>query len=212
MALASSLKAPMAIAKKTARVRTRLDPEVRREFIVKAAFKAVAKEGLEGLRTRDIARRAGINIATLHHYFPAKEDLIAAVADHLESRFRAEKTEPATGESVLDALNRQWKDAILYYFERPEMLAVYREFTGRAARDPALRRLVERLHSGWRADIVAIVERGRTDGSLRADFDPEIAARVILSTVWGLIAHIFSSKEDFDAAFHELTRWLAARP
>jgi AcrR family transcriptional regulator len=199
----------MAVAKKTTRVRTRLDPEVRRELIVKAAFKAVAKEGFEGLRTRDIARRAGINIATLHHYFPAKEDLIAAVADHLESRFRAEKTEPAAGESALDALNRQWKDGILYYFEQPEMLAVYREYTGRAARDPALRRLVERLHSDWRADIVAILQRGRSDGSLRADFDPEIAARVILSTVWGLIAHIFSSKADFDAAFQELTRWLA---
>lgn len=199
----------MAIAKKTARARTRLDPEVRRELIVKAAFKAVAKEGFEGLRTRDIARRAGINIATLHHYFPAKEDLIAAVADHLESRFRTEKTEPADDESALDALNRQWKDAIVYYFQQPEMLAVYREFTGRAARDQALRRLVERLHSAWRADIVEILQRGRSDGSLRTDFDPEIAARVILSTVWGLIAYIFSSKEDFDAAFHELTRWLA---
>lgn len=190
------------------RMRTRLDPSVRSQMIVEAAFKAVAEEGFEGLRTRNIATLVGINSATLHHYFPTKEDLIAAVASHLEHRFRTEKSPPAVKESAVDALERQLKDATWYYVDRPEMLAVYREFVGRAPRDTAIRKLVQQLHDGWLAGVVETLTRGRSDGVFRADLDVTAAAGVILSTVWGLIAHIFSSKKDFDAGFHELTKWL----
>jgi AcrR family transcriptional regulator len=177
-------------------------------MIVEAAFHAIAKDGFEGLRTRDIAKLVGINSATLHHHFPTKEDLITGVAGYLESRFRIEKLPPAEGESAMDALDRQLKDAVVYYLDRPEMLAVYREFVSRAARDSAIRRLVQRLHSGWRADIMQALRKGRADGSFRADLDLEAGAGIILSTVWGLVAHIFSSKDDFNAGFHELMKWL----
>jgi hypothetical protein len=102
------------------------------------------------------------------------------------------------------------KDAIFYYSTRPEMLAVFREFVGRAPRDPAIRRLVERLHGGWRADIVETLKNGKDNGSFRADLDLDAASGVILCTVWGLVAHIFSSKDKFEAGFHELTKWLVA--
>jgi hypothetical protein len=32
---------------------------------------------------------------------------------------------------------------------------------------------------------------------------------MVLSTAWGLVAHIFPSKDDFTAGFHELMKWLA---
>jgi AcrR family transcriptional regulator len=204
----------MSFAKKTAtaHVRTRLEAEVRSKMIVEAAFMAIAKDGFEGLRTREIAKLVGINSATLHHHFPTKEDLIEGVAARLEGRFRAEKTSPVAGESAVDALNRQLKDAVFYYVERPEMLAVYREFVGRAPRDRVIMKLVHRLHSSWRADVVETLNKGRHDGSFRADLDPEAAAGIILSSIWGLIAHIFRSKDDFTASFHELLKWLTLKP
>ena len=71
--------------------RIRLKPDERRRLIVEAAFKALAQEGFEGLRTRDIAASVGINSATLHHYFQTKQDLIDAIAEHLERRLRTER-------------------------------------------------------------------------------------------------------------------------
>ena len=44
-----------------------------------AAYKRLAEAGFEGLRTRDVAADAGVNIATLHYYFPSKEALIRGV-------------------------------------------------------------------------------------------------------------------------------------
>ncbi|HEY1500318.1 MAG TPA: TetR/AcrR family transcriptional regulator [Acidobacteriaceae bacterium] len=191
-------------------VRTRLDAEVRSRMIVEAAFTAIAKDGFEGLRTRDIARLVGINSATLHHHFPTKENLIAAVAHHLESRFRTETTQALDSQRAVSPLERQFNDAIFYYKHRPEILAVYREFVGRAPRDPAIRKLLQQLHRSWHADVVATLRKGMSAGLLRDDLVPDAAAGVIISTVWGLIAHVFPSSDSFDAGFHELTRWIAA--
>jgi AcrR family transcriptional regulator len=178
-------------------------------MIVEAAFQTIAKDGFEGLRTREIAKLVGINSATLHHHFPTKEDLIAGVAKQLEDRFRAEKTRPAQRERATDSLHRQLKDAIFYSEETPEMLAVYREFVGRAPRDPMIRKLVQRLHTSWREDVVKTVDQGRRDGSFRTDLDSEAAAGIILCTVWGLIANIFPSEAKFTQGFHQLMKWLA---
>ena len=41
--------------------------ERRREQLVLAAFHQVAEHGFEGLRTREVAAEAGVNIATLHY-------------------------------------------------------------------------------------------------------------------------------------------------
>ena len=188
--------------------RTRLHADVRSKMIVEAAFRAIAKDGFEGLRTRDIATLVGINSATLHHHFPTKDDLIAAVAIHLQSHFRLEKTPAVAGESAADALERQFKDAVFYFQRRPEMIAVYREFVSRAPRDRMIRKLVQQLHDGWRQDVGEILKRGELDGSFRADLNRDAACALIISAVWGLIAQVFRSVDDFAAGFHELARWM----
>jgi AcrR family transcriptional regulator len=162
------------------------------------------------LRTRDIAARIGINSATLHHYFPTKDDLITAVADHLESRLRSDKTVSTDGTvpSALSIFDGQFADVVRYQAQSPEILAVYREFVARAPRDPAIRALVVRLHAGWRSGIVAALTSGLREGSLRADMDPEATAGLILSTTWGLVSQIFTSKEQLEAAARQLRAWL----
>src|SRR5229473_6811702 len=62
--------------------------ERRRQELVHAAFNQIAERGFEGLRTRDVAAEVGVNVATLHYYFPTKESLIRGVLDHAMSRFR----------------------------------------------------------------------------------------------------------------------------
>lgn len=192
------------------RKRVRLKPEVRRHHIVEAAFKAIATEGFEGLRTRDIAAQVGLNSATLHHHFHTKQDLIDAVASRLEERLRSEKT-LATEDLPplpLAIIRAQFDDVVRYQSVSPDILAVYREMVARAPRDPAIRALVERLHDGWRTGIVNALNSGQKDGTFRTDINPEAAAGLILSTVWGLVSQIFTSPDDLSAAVRELISWL----
>ncbi|MBN1882660.1 MAG: TetR/AcrR family transcriptional regulator [Deltaproteobacteria bacterium] len=55
--------------------------EEKREKIIAAAKKAFAKKGFSAVGIREIARHAGINSATLYHYFKNKEKLYAVVLD-----------------------------------------------------------------------------------------------------------------------------------
>jgi AcrR family transcriptional regulator len=183
--------------------RVRLKPDERRRLILEAAFRAVADEGFEGLRTRDIAAAIGINSATLHHYFPTKDDLIAAIADHLEHRLRTEHA-PVQDDADVDPFGRQFDDLAWYHAEAPELLAVFREFVARAPRDLMIRALVDRLHAGWHASIVTALERARAQGLLRADVDPDACARIVLGTAWSLVARICVSMEELDAAAGQL--------
>lgn len=183
--------------------RTRLKPEERRRLIVEAAFDAIAQEGFEGLRTRDIAEAVRINSATLHHYFPTKQDLVAGVADHLEQRLRTERA-PQDTPTTLDLFGRQFEDLVFYHLETPEVLAVYREFVARAPRDLEIRALVGKLHAAWKTSIVAALAQARARGALRADIDLDAAAALVLSTAWGLVAQIFISTTELKAAAEQL--------
>src|SRR6187455_3309099 len=70
----------------------------RRRALVTAAYQRLASEGFEGLRTRDVAADVGVNVATLHYYFPTKEALIRGVIGHAMQRFSA--TLPESGSPV----------------------------------------------------------------------------------------------------------------
>src|SRR5947208_16705160 len=70
----------------------------RRGALVFAAYNRIARHGFEGLRTRDVAADVGVNIATLHYYFPTKEGLIRAVIGQAMQQFVA--TMPTEGSPV----------------------------------------------------------------------------------------------------------------
>ena len=93
-----------------ARVRRRLPAEERRRRIILAAQEVFARSNLQGARTRDIAKAADINQATLFEHFESKEALFqeAVVQPLLEAmrgmRQRAEAYEAATSPAELQAL------------------------------------------------------------------------------------------------------------
>jgi AcrR family transcriptional regulator len=188
------------IKKKT---RTRLQADARRRLIIEAAFRAVAQEGFEGLRTRDIASSVAINSATLHHYFETKQDLIEAIAEYLEKRLETERA-PYVGSADIDPLGCQFEDLMFYQREAPELLAVYREFVARAPRDPVIRELVDKLHAGWKASVVSALEQAQTRGLLRSDLEVEVTAGLVLSVAWGFVARIFVSESELEAAGEQL--------
>lgn len=62
--------------------RRRLDPQARREEIIRAAVAYFAEVGFGG-STRELAQRAGVTQALLYKYFASKADLREAVFEHV---------------------------------------------------------------------------------------------------------------------------------
>jgi TetR/AcrR family transcriptional regulator, cholesterol catabolism regulator len=74
--------------------------------ILRAAARHGADKGLERVQMHDIARDAGVAIATLYRYFPSKMHLFTALMDDLVDGMRSQPIERREGESPEDSVSR----------------------------------------------------------------------------------------------------------
>ena len=184
----------------------------RRDSLVRAAFACLAADGFEGLRTRSVADRAGVNIATLHYYFPTKEALIGGVADYLASQFITVHAPPVptTGKPALDRLRQEFADAHFYASERPELFAVLFELQQRGRRDPAIRKIIEPLFGHWQYGIERFLAAGIEDGVFRRDLDPAGSAALFVAAMTGA-GCLRLPRTQLDAIFAAIEAWLMPR-
>jgi AcrR family transcriptional regulator len=52
---------------------------MQRQHILDTALSLMGQRGVDGTSMRDLATAAGLNVASLYHYFPSKRDLLVAV-------------------------------------------------------------------------------------------------------------------------------------
>lgn len=147
------------------------DAGKRRAVLLESAFNVIAEAGFEGLRTRAVAERAGVNIATLHYYFPSKQDLIEGLAQWIGAKFVTlhGPAPESSGMPALDRLRQEFEDGKLYLTKHPEMLLLMQEFALRGKRDAAVQRVVEQMQGHWRQGVEEMVNAGVADGTFRTD-------------------------------------------
>lgn len=148
-----------------------------------AAFKRIAREGFEGLRTRDVAADVGLNVATLHYYFPTKEGLIRGVVGHAMNRFRTTLAPAATPGGQLAA---HFAGVRRLHREEPELFAVMGEVAQRAARDPAIAAIFAEMTEAWQAVLRALIKRAQSDGALDRTLDTDATASLVIATLRGM--------------------------
>jgi AcrR family transcriptional regulator len=192
-------------------VRAALQPPAssRRAALALAAYHQLAQHGFEGLRTREVAAAAGVNVATLHYYFPTKEELIGAVLSHAMQRFRSTlEVADSTGNQLrvhFEGLRRLMRD-------EPELFAVMGELALRAARDPAIRDLFQNTTDMWRRAIRGLLVKAAKDGSIEASGDPDGQASLVVAAVMGACMIPVWQPARRAEAIRELQRSVGLRP
>lgn len=179
--------------------------EDREQALVKAAFNQIAERGFEGLRTREVAAGVGLNIATLHYYFPTKEALIRGVVAHAMDRFRSTL---APHGSPADQLRNHLRAVRKLLRDEPEVGAVMGELALRSARDPALARILGEAFKQWHSTLRGLLDRAKRDGYLASDLDNDDVAALIMATLTSLTLPSTASADRTDRAFRQLERWL----
>jgi len=191
--------------------RALLDPQDehgrRRAALLRAAFDVVAEVGFEGLRTRAVAHRAGVNIATLHFYFPSKQHLIEGLAQLIGAKFVTLHGRPPrpSGLSALDRLRQEFSDGRFYLKHHPEMLLALQEFALRGKRDPEVQKTVDQMNAHWRDGIERMVRAGVADGTFRDDIPPGEMLSMLMSIFAGAAA---SSGGQIDAIERITETWI----
>lgn len=184
-------------------------PADRRQALVQVAYRQLAQRGFEGLRTREVAAGAGVNIATLHYYFPSKETLIGAVLTHAMGRFRS--TMDLSAGSTADQLRRHFDGLRRLQREEPELFAVMGELALRAARDPVIRDLYQQTLDTWRRVVRGLLIKAGKDGSLPVPHDPDAQASLVVAAVMGACMIPLGRPARLTETLRELQRSLGLR-
>lgn len=190
--------------------------DAQRQALIQAAFHLIAQSGMEHFRTREVAGRAGVNIATLHYYFTTKEDLIRAVVEYMASEFAARRInaeqagESARAKGPLAELRAELADTLSEIREYPELFYVLTELSIRAWRDPIIREMMRTLNANWHEWLTGILARGVQEGVFRADLDPQVAARMLMGVTKGSTMEIMNEPENYpiERIHEEIERWL----
>jgi AcrR family transcriptional regulator len=185
--------------------------EDKRSLIRSAAVRVFAKKGYHACRVSDIAVEAGVAYGLVYHYFGSKEAVLETIFRETWSAMLTaigaveELGEPAPEQvrKVAAIVLRTWRDD-------PDLVRVLvREVT----RSPQLQHEIGEIAQAF-ARLERIIERGKSEGSFRADLDSRVAALMIygaleeILTGW-VLDQLPDSDEDVRAAEHAIAATFA---
>jgi AcrR family transcriptional regulator len=190
--------------------------EAQREALARAAYQIIAESGFEGLRTRDVAERVGVNIATLHYYFSTKEDLVRGVMQLLMREFEtfhAPDQPPLEEMSPRDALRTELEEVRYQIKARPDTYIVLFELYMRSLRDPLIREMLSEMDARWREHLESFLVAGARSGEFPADLDIHTTSAVLIAFSKGIAMQLLSDPDSVpvQSIYDEIARLTAGR-
>jgi len=159
---------------------------VRREQIVRATVRCLARDGYAGLTMKRVAAEAGVSQGILHYYFRDKAAMLAAAALRvtvdLDRRVAAEARGARDARARLRAVIRACLETAV---ESRDFWTVFIEFWGEALHDRRLAAVNRQAYARARRLIAATLAGGRSAGAVRR-VNLEEAAAAVLGLLDGL--------------------------
>lgn len=161
----------------------------RRQAIVEAAARSIARHGIAGLRVQQVAAEAGVSVALLYYHYGDRTGLVKAAFEYASERAPSTALRVAadsgSGYQALEA-------ALLAELDDEPVVRdaaiVWGEVSARAAVDPDFRPIVATITRAWAATVADVIERGMEDGSIRAVAASSEMAQRVITLVDGLCA------------------------
>lgn len=163
----------------------------RREQILAAATRCVAREGFHKTTMADVIAEAGLSAGAVYGYFRSKNDIIRAIA---------ERSIGEVAHLLHDLVDREGPvhplDAVALFLEQMTRLT---EETGgdlprvgvqawaEAVRDPEVHAVAKEKMGAVRAALEDVVRRAQRDGTVSATADPPAVAQVLFAMLPGFV-------------------------
>lgn len=151
-------------------------PDIRRETLIDAALRCLARDGHDGLSVRRIATEAGVSAGLVNHYFPKLTMLVADAYETLATRIASQMTDAAdkVAGTPRERLSKLIEACFAPDIMDPSLLRVWVVFWGMILHSPEMR-LVQRRTNERFCNVferflrdVAIAEGRQVDTALLA--------------------------------------------
>jgi len=156
-----------------------------RGFILQEAEFLIRTRGYSAFSYADLAERAAITKASVHYYFPTKEDLIVVLLREYLVRFVSALASIKQQHAGPAERLRAYAQLFLDGFEKGMLPLCGALSAERAALPASMHPRVQeffQIHLDW---LAGVLEEGLVAGALRAGVSPKPVALLLLSTLEG---------------------------
>jgi AcrR family transcriptional regulator len=165
-----------------------VDWDERRDEILSATWRVIARDGITGATIRAIAKEANCSRGILGHYFDDKADILGSALVLSHRRVGARMAQASAGLTGLDALRVVMLEALPLDERRDLEAQIEISFWGRALGNARLRNLqhseFDRLCDRLRGHLREAAQRGE----LASDCDVNLATHQLVVLIDGLSA------------------------
>ncbi|MCW0180879.1 MAG: TetR/AcrR family transcriptional regulator [Zavarzinia sp.] len=174
--------------------------EIRRRAILAAAKACFAAHGFQGTGMAEIALASGVTPANLYRYFAAKAEIVCAIVDEQREDVAAAIVRAEAEGDAMRALHSLFRH---FLTEARDIAAsrLWLEVLAEVARNPQVKTAFDRDDGLVKQGIVALIERGRTEGVMARDLDPAATAIWLIALVDGAVGRMVIEPDyDIDRA------------
>jgi AcrR family transcriptional regulator len=155
----------------------------RRDEILAVAAGIFARQGISNTTVRDIGDEAGILSGSLYHHFSSKDEIVEAIIRsaldpdvELDVAVAHSRVDPVT------ALRELLMRALRFTHDHPDVAAIVSNSRHELAgtdRFDFIRARGTLIRASW----VAVLERGKADGTFRPDLDADLAYKAMMGAI-----------------------------
>jgi AcrR family transcriptional regulator len=165
-----------------------VDWDERRDEILSATWRVIARDGIDGATIRAIAKEASCSRGILGHYFHDKEDILGSALLLSHRRVGARMTAAADGLSGLEALRAAMLEALPLDRRRDLEAQIEISFWGRALGNTAMSELQHSEFDRLWSRLRGLLRQAADAGQLRSDCDLDLATHELVVLIDGLSA------------------------
>jgi len=156
-------------------------PLHRKEAIILTAVEVINDLGIQGLSTREIAKRQGISEGTIFKHFRTKNELMLSILDHY-SQYDADIIESIKLKDLrpIEAVNYFINAYAEYYQNYPQITAITQAYDV-LSHDPQLTEKIKGIFMSRYEFLEAMIAEAQKSGEISRSIDSEKLAGII----WG---------------------------
>ncbi len=171
---------------------------LRRNQLIRAAYKVVGQKGYYDFTIRDIAREANLSTGLVHYYFKNKEDLLLNLLKEINRNMLVILNRSiGTAEDPREKLAIFMKQAFDLVENEKDYFYIVIDFWTQVNKNDRMKRANIKLFKSYRDEIAKILKEG-IDRGVFVKMDVNYTSAVIISIIQGLIIQFVIDNNAFD--------------
>ena len=172
-----------------------------KESLILSTIEVISEHGLQGLTTREVAKRQGISESTIFKHYRTKNELILAVLQYFSQYDQAITESLGLKEfKPIQAITYFVEAYVTYYENYPEITAITLSYEG-LTREAELCDVVKKIFTKRVNTIKSLIDDAKRQNEISKDVDTESLADLIIGLErvailrWRLNYYNFSLKD-----------------